>query len=73
MNVSEVEERDWTEQPYPSGGALIFNDSGTLKKVEFTKELWNKAQTVLDQNSEAQDLINYLKLSDKTETSEVNI
>lgn len=64
-----IEQTDWTDHPYEE--AVIYNDSGTLKKIEFTEKLWYKAQTVLDKNSESSDLINFLKLSDKSTVTEV--
>lgn len=63
-------EHDWTKTEYP--GSFYYSDSGTLKKLEFTEKLWYKAQTVLDKNSERSDIINFLKLSDKSTVNEVN-
>jgi len=70
MNLEELDiNTDWTEAPYP--GAIYLSDSGTLKKLEFTEKLWYKAQTVLDEKSESSDIINFLKLSDKSTATEV--
>lgn len=69
----KIKQQQWSQHTYPEELYFWDDESATLKRIRFSKELWNKAKTVLKNNPDNKDLITYLKLSDKSEVNKVEV
>lgn len=61
--VSEM--HNWQDSDNPE--QIYFSESEQLKKLNISDDAWNKTKDTLEENCEASDIINFLKLDTTTE------
>lgn len=56
---------NWQDSDNPE--QIYFSESEQLKKLNISDDAWNKTKDTLEENCEASDIINFLKLDTTTE------